>query len=766
MAKSKSKSKSFFSIGNCKVEVEGNVQHEQGEDELEISFSAATTLKITVEKPRRYATRSSHKEDLWKLQMTAGEELPPECSFVVLNPKQTNSQTKALLEEVFKLYSKELPMMSYCANTGKESPFVERCVTRGKYCSLVVKSDAFLGAEEVIAAVTYQIIPANTQYAEIPLAAVGKNYQRKGFGRLLFREVKKRLHDVGVLTLFCWGDQESEGFWLKQGFSTIAQVDDKGKAKRLPIKTDVRRAMSMPGNAMLLVSHLNGDNNVSGNAQIFTPPRDIKPCRFSVTGFDGSKSNTKASPFCHITTPVITESKRNLAKLSTIKCSLDEGIRLDYKTVAMDVDQSVTPEVETVAKAENVLTHDVETVAKAENVLKLSAAQDCLGNDKMDAFMNQHDIPVKLHDGQLDSTADMVNRNYEKNCGNSVLDFCMEGKICDCKAADNIEATLANSNNLEKVSTTCLCMRRGTKRSGLHEQLYSKSRKVNENDQNDASTIAEYKSNIQSMFKVNSGNVTPTNIVCTSREPLGEILLPIHTQFPISQPEVSNVDAYVLDPVKASPSNVVAVSAARIQQPVIMLMNMSDEKKRMHLTKIIENLGGTVSCNGNICTHIVTGQVRRTLNFCTALCAGAWVVSPEWLKASFRESKFVGEMPYVLKDKDFESKYGVKVEDVVLKASANPRVLLNDFHVYLTPHVQPQVEDLSAIIMAAGGKAVLSLEEVQNPSHAFALTCEEDMSEALAAAITGMPTYTSDWFMCCIMRQELDFTASQFTESL
>lgn len=66
-------------------------------------------------------------------------------------------------------------------------------------------------------------------------------------------------------------------------------------------------------------------------------------------------------------------------------------------------------------------------------------------------------------------------------------------------------------------------------------------------------------------------------------------------------------------------------------------------------------------------------------------------------------------MPYVLKDKDFELKYGVKVEDVVLKASANPRVLLNDFHVYLTPHVQPQVEDLSAIIMAAGGKVSVFL---------------------------------------------------------
>jgi hypothetical protein len=35
------------------------------------------------------------------------------------------------LQEVFKLYGKELPMMSYAANTGRESPFVERCVTSG-----------------------------------------------------------------------------------------------------------------------------------------------------------------------------------------------------------------------------------------------------------------------------------------------------------------------------------------------------------------------------------------------------------------------------------------------------------------------------------------------------------------------------------------------------------------------------------------------------------------------------------------------------------
>ncbi len=36
-----------------------------------------------------------------------------------------------LLQEVLKLYMKELPAMNYAANTGKQSMFLERCVTNG-----------------------------------------------------------------------------------------------------------------------------------------------------------------------------------------------------------------------------------------------------------------------------------------------------------------------------------------------------------------------------------------------------------------------------------------------------------------------------------------------------------------------------------------------------------------------------------------------------------------------------------------------------------
>ena len=38
----------------------------------------------------------------------------------------------------------------------------------------------------------------------------------QGVGRALFMELRKRLQSVGVCSIICWGDKESEGFWHKQ----------------------------------------------------------------------------------------------------------------------------------------------------------------------------------------------------------------------------------------------------------------------------------------------------------------------------------------------------------------------------------------------------------------------------------------------------------------------------------------------------------------------------------------------------------------------
>jgi len=40
------------------------------------------------------------------------------------------------------------------------------------------------------------------------------------------------------------------------------------------------------------------------------------------------------------------------------------------------------------------------------------------------------------------------------------------------------------------------------------------------------------------------------------------------------------------------------------------------------------------------------------------------------------------------------------------------------------------------------------------------------MEDAMAAAKKGVWAFNSDWFMSCVMKQELDMGAPQFAESL
>ncbi|KAK9180993.1 hypothetical protein WN944_024130 [Citrus x changshan-huyou] len=106
--------------------------------------------------------------------------------FVLVNPKDAEDRcSKSYLQDVLQIYSRELLAMNYA---GKRSIFPEKCV---------------------VAAVIYQIVPADTRYAEVPLAAVSSIYQHKGVGRLLYLKLRKRLQSVGIRTIFCWDDKES-----------------------------------------------------------------------------------------------------------------------------------------------------------------------------------------------------------------------------------------------------------------------------------------------------------------------------------------------------------------------------------------------------------------------------------------------------------------------------------------------------------------------------------------------------------------------------
>ncbi|KAL8254598.1 hypothetical protein R6Q59_032819 [Mikania micrantha] len=584
---------STIAIGNCEVIVEAkNFTTQSDQNSLQISLSRNCKIVISVMKD---APGKQHND----LQRSILEEHG--YYFVLVNPKDSDAQSKSLLQEALTLYVKELPSMNYAANTGKKSMFLERCVSNGKYCTLVLKSKSEEGPGEVVAAISFQIILADTRFAEVPLAAVSSVYQHKGIGQLLYLEMRKRLQSVGVHSIFCWADVESEVFWLKQGFVPVGKVDDKGRARKLPIKADIRKALCFPGGSTLMVAHLIKEysDNSTNNLQLSSL---LKP---------GDENVLKGNP--------LMESSRDLVCLYS----------WDY----------------------------INT-----------------GN-------SEDEMRIKIDD---------------------------DAKHCSCSTSGSKKRTWEASHTSlksKKVKGSHLivcqsdngCLSRGNKNNGCI-------------------TISRDK---------DLADFTPT------------------LDGPWIMKNAKNTGCYK-----------------------IMLMNIVDDAKKSNLTKIIEDLGGSVTSNGSVSTHVVTGKVRKTLNFCTALCSGAWVVSSAWLKESYREGRFVDEMPYVLKDDEYESKYRTDLNSTVLRARGNAGGFLKGFDVCLAAHVQPPINTLSAIVKSAGGNVIRNLEKVKDPTRSIYVASEENMEEALLAIKKGIATFSNEWLMNCVMKQDLDLNAPQFVVSL
>ncbi|XP_064999914.1 uncharacterized protein LOC135633873 [Musa acuminata AAA Group] len=580
MAGISNSSPSPIAIGNCKVVIEGHgVSCESSEKSLRVSVSSDAKILISVDDPKVYSRRRTCKSTLLNLEHQDNCMLgfpSRDHSFLLLNPKDADSHSKSLLQQVLELYLEELPTMNYAANTGKKSQFLEKCTTSGKYTTLVLRSDPVNGCGEVIAAVSYQIIPNDTQYAEIPLTAVSSKNQKMGFGQALYKELRERLQNVGILTIFCWADKTSEGFWLKQGFITIGEVNSKGKVSRLPIRADIRRALSFPGGSMLMVAHVKKDtSNIGCNSGKINLREAVR--EFDVDVKDNSSQQRIKRPIWE-------------ASLSSLKSKRVRGAHL------------------------------------------IGCCQ---------------------------------NSNQSLACDN-------------CFLQSSRHTDMANVLPDHSTSPSCFGIHDAGRRSGdLCDHLVSKEN-------------------------------------C----------------------------------------------------PRIMFMDIADDVKKTWLTKIVEELGGFVTCDGSNSTHVITGKARRTLNFSIALCSGAWIVSPRWLKASFREGRFLEESQFILEDEDYLLKYKTDLRNVVNRAKTNPKSLLRGYHVCLTKHIQPSVGIVSTIIRSAGGNVMHGLGCINEPSRTIFLACEEDMSEALLAAKKGAWTFSSDWLMNCVMKQELDLEAPQFAESL
>ncbi|CAK9861873.1 unnamed protein product [Sphagnum jensenii] len=611
-------------IGNCNVEAPTHVELEHEANGVRLHVREPAAISISVNNSKEHAmVKSVITTALTESKCQNCSRLPRELSFQLLTPKSLHDADKLLLENALELYNQELPAMSFAANTGKESNFLRNCISNGKYCTLLMMKSGTTATElEVVGAVTYQILPPDTQFAEIPLAAVKKSHQRQGLGGVLFKELAKRMMDVGVLTLFCWGDQESETFWTKQGFLKVAEVDGRGKPHKLPLKAEIRKAMSLPGSATLMVCHLRA-------------------------AFTQSHCSTTYISYC----PCGKENQRPTAQ---------EILEEDSKNV----------------KAGN--KHSRQSSSPLKAVGRRSSRRR------------------RGHDWSICKPLSCPKSFVVGECKQSLADECL---------SRSEESPGGQSNSHLELQIR-----------QLETQVDAKNRP----EYNDAEDV------IQDVWEA------------SSQAP----------NFLAEMDEVTSTDH---------------------PKHIILFMNMTDETRRAALTQFVEKLGGKVTNEGRQCTHVVTGEVRRTLNFCTALCSGAWIVSPDWLKACSRKHQFVDERPFLLRDKQFETKYKVRVADVVEKARQRPHSLLQGYYLYPTPHVQPPLTTIVRLAQAAGARILSSLDEAmrkEDAPHTIVVACEEDGDEALVASKAGFHTFSAEWFMMTIVKQSLELGAAQFIESV
>ncbi|MCO5580772.1 hypothetical protein L7F22_034642 [Adiantum nelumboides] len=699
-------------VGDCSVGIPHSLTHERSENSLSIEVPNHGRLTITHDinpaEPRKASICNVGKTTIFKQGSLEG------LSVQLLNPKSLDSEGHLLLKAVLKLFSTELPEMSFAANTGKESPFLDKCVSSGKYCTLLLRHAA-QSEEEVLAAISYQILPPDTQYAEIPLAAVSKHYQHKGLGSFLFAELERRLQDVGILTIFCWGDQESEGFWLKQGFLKVAEVDRLGKPRKLPIKPDIRRAMSIPGSATLLVSHMCKKVAVVAsdvdNRGAVTPPRPVQPDGAQGLHESAPPPCMEPSPTALITTPMVSEFRVPLkatnlpaldgqfVKLSTIVPLNMEGA---FSSVAnqKELRSSITP-----------CKHDAHVDMPIEPVWSLTFAPSQPAAVPGDIEANSMELVRPNQEGKPGT-------NYSQN---------------------SFELNKENANNKS--------YQRGRKRERLLTPQVQRPKK--HNNKRSSSQICER--------QLDSDIV----VAQAQRLPMQDLSNTVTMGLTVS----AHPSETCLEVVNEKPNIGAYAKFSQPSCPIVMFMNMADDNRRMQLTKFVEGLGGGVTNDGSQCTHVVTGEARRTLNFCNALNAGLGCIA-RLAQSKCEGEMFVDEKAFILKDGVFESKYKTTLQDVIKRRRQLPHGLLEGMCIYPTKHVQPPVETMSAIVLSAGGKVLGSFEEAKSCLDAIVVACEDDISEALMAAKEGLPTYSSEWLMNCIMKQELDMTTTQFAESL
>ena len=93
----------------------------------------------------------------------------------------------------------------------------------------------------------------------------------------------------------------------------------------------------------------------------------------------------------------------------------------------------------------------------------------------------------------------------------------------------------------------------------------------------------------------------------------------------------------------------------------------------------------------------------RTQKFLCALAAGPTIVSADFIETCVKDGEVPDVDNFLLKDKENEKKFKLKLQDAVSRARANKRHLLRRVPIYCTQEIPNEPSTYKAIVESNGG---------------------------------------------------------------
>ncbi|CAJ2505255.1 Uu.00g126490.m01.CDS01 [Anthostomella pinea] len=205
---------------------------------------------------------------------------------------------------------------------------------------------------------------------------------------------------------------------------------------------------------------------------------------------------------------------------------------------------------------------------------------------------------------------------------------------------------------------------------------------------------------------------------------------------------------------------------------------VDDKSKEDGDRKKLRDMGIMVVQDGQACDYLIAPQLVRTVKFLRNLSKGATVLSSNWIEECLDTKQVPDPAKYILKDKENEKRFGLKLETSIKRAQRNKGKLLWNTPIYCTSSIKNGTESYKAIAEANGAifmvyaarsgttiKPTQPDEDEGAPEPVYLLTTATPEEKRLWKKFEDMArkgnmeprVVASDWLLDVVMHQEVSF---------